>query len=262
MAYFDNSPAPTFIGHISAKHDAKILVECCIRGLLKPIPRRLRECERDKLIQSGNVFIYEEDSSRITRWTDGKRWGPSRKDGDFLIYKETTELVTKKKSKTESKTKRSNRGISKPEPYGRGLAVSPRASGLCGRRTASPLTTKNAESGPQGAVNNKPQQTLTKKSVAITLGQSRFHLVSYYTLEDIEKLITPSGTPLYQNVHPRSDLNGPTLCTETFRTNRALNPTSNACFPHKANSAYLPSFNPLGGYRDHMDAAANTCEQH
>jgi len=73
MAYFDNSPAPTFIGHISAKHNTKILVKYYIRGLLKPIPRRLRECKQDKLIQSGNVFIYKEDSSRIIQWTNGKR---------------------------------------------------------------------------------------------------------------------------------------------------------------------------------------------
>ncbi|PVH70542.1 hypothetical protein DL98DRAFT_380014, partial [Cadophora sp. DSE1049] len=35
---------------------------------------------------SGNVFIYEEHSSGIKRWTDGVPWSPSRILGNFLVY--------------------------------------------------------------------------------------------------------------------------------------------------------------------------------
>ncbi|KAG0310317.1 hypothetical protein BGZ97_012653 [Linnemannia gamsii] len=40
------------------------------------------------LISPGSVFVFDEEESRICRWTDGKIWSPSRISGNFLVYRE------------------------------------------------------------------------------------------------------------------------------------------------------------------------------
>ncbi|KAJ3024054.1 UNVERIFIED_CONTAM: hypothetical protein HDU68_008342 [Siphonaria sp. JEL0065] len=40
-------------------------------------------------ITSGTVLVFKEDSSSsMVRWRDGKRWSPSRPQGQFLLYRE------------------------------------------------------------------------------------------------------------------------------------------------------------------------------
>lgn len=48
------------------------------------VKRRLREDER-KLVQSGQVFVFDERESGIKRWTDGLLWSPSRILWNFLV---------------------------------------------------------------------------------------------------------------------------------------------------------------------------------
>jgi hypothetical protein len=226
MAYVVDSPSPTFKGYIATLHDVHILIECCLLGMVKPITRRLQECEQDELIRSGNVFVFEEESSNIKRWTDGKRWGPSRTDERFMVYQEK-ELIPGSISKKSKTAKQNNRGISKPEFHGGGSVRS--------------LVGYDDSRHPQ----------LMKKCIAVTWRQSsstasRYHLVSYYNLEDVGKLNTPSRHPSYQNVHPRPGLSGRTLNTETHSAKRALDPTGN--IPPRASSAgstYLSPYIPL-----------------
>jgi hypothetical protein len=86
MMALANSLSPTFFGHVATVYEAHLLVECCLRGLLKPLPRRPDRKAFAELIRSGNVFIYEEESAEITRWTDGKKWGRGRNDKGFIVY--------------------------------------------------------------------------------------------------------------------------------------------------------------------------------
>jgi hypothetical protein len=65
------------------ERDALILFEACLSGQLGFVGRRPHEHERESLICSGNVFIYEENKSGIKRWTDGLTWSPSRALGNF-----------------------------------------------------------------------------------------------------------------------------------------------------------------------------------
>ena len=76
---------PTFTGFVRNTTDALILFEACLSGKLHYVSRRLHDRERSQLIQSGNIFIYEENESGIKRWTDGVAWSTSRILGDFLI---------------------------------------------------------------------------------------------------------------------------------------------------------------------------------
>jgi hypothetical protein len=164
--------SPTFTGHIATLHDAHLLIECCLRGLIESFPRRLSEFEQGELVRNGSVFVYEEDSSGIKRWTDGKRWSASRKAGYFLVYQE--------KEKKPRMSKRSK------DPNERPLARSMIGS----------------EDG---------NEIILKKCLAVTLGRPlltalRFHLISYYTIEGVDKLCTPSSHPFYQSIKPRPAL--------------------------------------------------------
>ncbi|KAJ1901397.1 Gluconate transport-inducing protein [Kickxella alabastrina] len=79
--------APTYTGFVDTSEDALLIFEACRLGILKCRNRRLAESER-KHIKSGWIFIWDETESHIKRWTDGKRWSPSRVNGCFLIYTE------------------------------------------------------------------------------------------------------------------------------------------------------------------------------
>ncbi|KAF8850009.1 hypothetical protein BDZ45DRAFT_752157 [Acephala macrosclerotiorum] len=80
--------SPTFYGHIASTLDALLLFEACLSGALNYVARRPSDRERVSLIKSGNVFIYEEDSSGIKSWNDGVLWSPSRILDSFLVYRE------------------------------------------------------------------------------------------------------------------------------------------------------------------------------
>jgi hypothetical protein len=217
-----NPLSPTFNGYITTLHDAQILVECCLRGLKKPAYRRLDGKEQEKLIQSGHVFVFEEESSKILRWTDGRSWSRGRKEGDSLLYTEV-EPEQKTKSKAEQKakskvTKRKNGGISKPE-----------------------LSKRAWPSMHQG---------LRKRCIVITLKvslshprPSRYHIISYFTSEEIKTLTTPSRDPSLQNISPRSDITGQTS------TPGVLAPAKNSRGPAMVSavgSTYVP-----GNYTPH-----------
>lgn len=98
---------PTWWGFIHTTFDALILLEACLLGTLTHIPRRPHDRERDNIIQSGNVFIYEENASGIKRWTDGITWSPSRIMGNFLVYRELDAPFPAGEKKKAKKRKRS-----------------------------------------------------------------------------------------------------------------------------------------------------------
>ncbi|KAJ2506330.1 Gluconate transport-inducing protein, partial [Coemansia sp. RSA 2052] len=88
----------TYCGYIETTDDALLVFEACRLNMLQRRASRLCDSER-RQISSGSVFVWDEGESGIKRWTDGKRWSPSRVNGCFLIY---TELEPK--SSDESTT--------------------------------------------------------------------------------------------------------------------------------------------------------------
>ncbi len=78
---------PTFYGYIETSYDSLLVLEAVLLGILFPINQRLTT-EQRKNIKSGQVYVFEEQSSGIKRWTEGRSWGPSRILGHFLIYRE------------------------------------------------------------------------------------------------------------------------------------------------------------------------------
>ncbi|KAI9299106.1 hypothetical protein K502DRAFT_283651, partial [Neoconidiobolus thromboides FSU 785] len=78
-----------FHGYIEDYKDALIIIEASRLGYLSLIKRRLDSNEK-KLINSGACFVWEESSSSMCRWTDGKSWSKSRYYKGFFSYYERT----------------------------------------------------------------------------------------------------------------------------------------------------------------------------
>ncbi|KAI0694990.1 Gti1/Pac2 family-domain-containing protein [Cerioporus squamosus] len=87
---------PTCTGiRIRTLSDAHVIFHAVSLGLLPIVSRRL-DIEERRFIHSGCVCVWEErsacgessSSAGIERWTDGRRWGPSRVRDEFLYYQE------------------------------------------------------------------------------------------------------------------------------------------------------------------------------
>jgi hypothetical protein len=220
-----SSLSPTFFGHIASTQDALLLFEACLSGTLNHVARRPHDRERSSLIKSGNVFIYEEHSSGIKRWTDGVPWSPSRILGNFLVYRELERPFPPGEKKRAMKRNKRSPGINK-------------AQDLFGTSNAAISSSYNASctvsSYPDSSTNSLSKETersligslvdsygfkeegLVKKTVSVTVGGVSHHLVSYYTVADVmnNKFTTPSKDPRFQHTIPRADL----ITKQNFRT--------------------------------------------
>ncbi|KAE9374476.1 hypothetical protein N431DRAFT_278569, partial [Stipitochalara longipes BDJ] len=185
--------SPTFYGHIASTQDALLLFEACLSGALNHVARRPHDRERVSLIKSGNVFIYEEHSSGIKRWTDGVPWSPSRILGNFLVYRELERPFPPGEKKRAMKRSKRSPGISKQEPFGKRSLIGSLVDSY-----------------------GFKEEGLVKKTVSVTVGGVSHHLVSYYTVADVmnNKFTTPSKDPRFQHVTPRADL----ITKQNFRT--------------------------------------------
>ncbi|PCH36016.1 hypothetical protein WOLCODRAFT_28281 [Wolfiporia cocos MD-104 SS10] len=74
--------------------DAHVIFYSVFLNMRPKVVQRLNVHEREH-IHSGSVFVWEERPSEqdasgvgISRWTDGRRWGPSRVRDEFLFYLE------------------------------------------------------------------------------------------------------------------------------------------------------------------------------
>ncbi|KAK6464316.1 Gti1/Pac2 family-domain-containing protein [Scheffersomyces coipomensis] len=83
------SPMISYHGQIRSLYDALLLIEAARLNKLPTIKRRLTTFERQKSIKPDNIFIWNERTSNIRRWTDGKFWSDSKLfNNHFLIYHE------------------------------------------------------------------------------------------------------------------------------------------------------------------------------
>ncbi|KAL3425771.1 Gti1/Pac2 family protein [Phlyctema vagabunda] len=217
--------APTFHGHIASTQDALILFEACLSGHLSHVARRPHDRERQSLIKSGNVFIYEEHSSGIKRWTDGVPWSPSRILGNFLVYRELERPFPPGEKKRAMKRNKRSPGITKAQdPYDRNNSSTSYnsaavASGFGGQAGSNPSISKETERSLIGSLVDSygfKDEGLVKKTVSVTVGGVSHHLVSYYSVADVmaNKFTNPSKDPRFANLQPRQDL----ITKQNFRT--------------------------------------------
>lgn len=209
---------PTFCGYIASTQDALLLFEACLSGALNHVARRPHDRERASLIKSGNVFIYEDTSSGIKRWTDGVPWSPSRILGNFLIYRELERpFPPGEKKRAMKRIKRSPGTRKAPEPYGsfsnemsNGHNAASAAASTFDSTDSNSLSKETERSLIGSLVDSYgfKEEGLVKKTVSVTVGGVSHHLVSYYTIADVmnNRFNTPTKDPRFQHITPRPDL--------------------------------------------------------
>lgn len=192
-----NVLTPTWRGMVMSTIDALKIIEACLTGVLMHTARRPHDREREHLIRSGNVFVYEESSSGIKRWTDGQNWSPSRILGNYLIYRELDKNFPPGDKKRAIKRKRDG----KPEMQ----------NGHSGAPGAPTSLNDERERALLGSlIDSYPfkEGGLIKKTISIKWNNVMHHLVSYYSLEDARnhRLPFPNDDPKLVHLRPRPEL--------------------------------------------------------
>lgn len=210
---------PTWKGHVETTKDALLVFEACFNGTLSHCFRRPHDRERIQLIVSGNVFVYEEATSGIKRWTDGIPWSPSRILTNFLIYRQLNSPFPPGEKKRA--TKRSQRPTKPGEPYPTSSSnttpkIEPENDSFSpGSPTASKTkeedgSDKDANRGLVGSLVDSyefKENGLLKKTMTVTVNNVQHHLVSYYSLDDAKyNLKTPRDDLRLKDLHIRDAL--------------------------------------------------------
>jgi Gti1/Pac2 family transcription factor len=250
---------PTFYGYVATSNDALLIFEAArSNGILSKVSRRPHDRERDRLIKSGNIFVFDEHSSGIRRWTDGVAWSPSRILGNYLIYRQLERPLQPGEKKRAQKHRLSNGGqragsdqpgIDSPERLKSDLTPvrtpSPReAGGPIRSHSKKVKSDSSSNASDNGSISNKPRRWseeqekelagsltdsygfkeggLIKKTMSVEYEGTVHHLVSYYTIDDVmlSRLPQPSQDPRLADLPIGSDL--------MTRTNFRVHPSSEA----------------------------------
>jgi len=200
---------PTYTGYVSTTQDALILFEACLNNHLKCAPRQLCSQERNSLICSSCVFIYNEGASGIQHWTDGITWSPSCKLGDFLVYQELDKPFPPKERKANKKISR--QPAQPGEPYPR-----PNSTGKFYYPTPTPSGTERQFIGSLTNSYGFKPNGLMKKAINVTVQGAIYCLVSYYNLDNVKNglLEQPSQAHTLSDIRPRPELTS----KQSFRT--------------------------------------------
>ncbi|CAF3436715.1 unnamed protein product [Fusarium graminearum] len=202
----------TYEGYIRDTADALRIFEACLTGSLTHTARRPHDRERSTLITSGNVFVYEEGSSGIKRWTDGVNWSPSRILGNFLVYREMNQPFSPGEKKRASKKPKKQAGVAKAydhRPQATRFSSMPNdPAGVCaGGDGGAGDEDRDLVGSLTDSYDFKPN-SLIKKTISITHNGIPHHLVSYYTVDDVRsgRLVRPSDHEFFGRVQPRMEL--------------------------------------------------------
>ncbi|KAG9026905.1 hypothetical protein FRB95_008330 [Tulasnella sp. JGI-2019a] len=180
VSQHDKDTNPLFRGYVNSLLDAFLIIEGCRHGLIGRFVERPPEVEKDALVQSGNVVVWEEEEIGMQRWTDHIQWSETRSSGAFLIYREADEEDPLLKYG-------SNRVIPIPRE------ARPYAGQLEERRKCRYHDRWVTENG------------LIKKTITIPYGKTKkWHIISYYYVEDIlsGRLIRPAQDPMLRKLIP------------------------------------------------------------
>ena len=198
---------PTWVGYVENTMDALIIIEACLQGRLSHVSRRPHDTGDESPIRSGGVFVYEEHSSGIKRWTDGCTWSPSRILTNFLIYRELVQPFPpgeKKKAIKKGKSNgTANAGVDSAGPSSQHddedsePEIDPDPNNELRPYVGSLIDSYNFKPGG-----------LVKKTISLTYKNMAHHLVAYYTVEDARsgRFITPCMDPQLHSYVPRSAL--------------------------------------------------------
>ncbi|KAG9309225.1 Gti1/Pac2 family-domain-containing protein [Chiua virens] len=160
---------------VRSPQDAQVIFHAVAEGVLPMVTRRL-DAEERRTIASGSVFVWEERGPNpeatglgIERWTDGKRWGPSRVRDEFLFYQEKD-----------------------PDPVD--VEVNSDSD-----------TTLGSGSRPRNNTRPEPARSpLVKQTYSVYVdtsrGRRKWHLIAYFTADTADDLRTVSEIPELANL--------------------------------------------------------------
>ncbi|KAI0649175.1 Gti1/Pac2 family-domain-containing protein [Trametes meyenii] len=200
-----STDTPLFEGFVDTTMDALRLIEAARRGLIPRVTRRLNDFERRTMIKSGAVFIFSVEESGIKRWTEGLAWSQSRISGNFLLYREVAD---------------------------RSARTSHHFADMPGYPHAGHLPEPHLSYKPRG---------LIKKTITVKIDGSDYHLISYYTQEDL-------ATGLLRRPTSRPDLIAIDIPPELTRS-------TNFRYPPNLEEAH--DMSTAGSHRSDRDAIDN-----
>ncbi|KAI6165950.1 Gti1/Pac2 family-domain-containing protein [Pisolithus thermaeus] len=155
---------------VRSPQDAQVIFHAVALGVLPMVTRRL-DAEERRAISSGSVYVWEERGPNpeatglgIERWTDGKRWGPSRVRDEFLFYQEKD-----------------------PEP-------------IDVEMNSDSDTTLGSSNRLQSAARHQSNRSsLVKQTYSVFVetprGRRKWHLIAYFTSDSVDYLRTVSDIP-------------------------------------------------------------------
>ncbi|KAH7104615.1 Gti1/Pac2 family-domain-containing protein [Auriculariales sp. MPI-PUGE-AT-0066] len=73
---------------VKNEYDLAVLLNAVLKGYARPVESRFPEGTRKECVVSGLWCIVLPSAGKISRWTDGVIWSPSRIHGNFLIYRQ------------------------------------------------------------------------------------------------------------------------------------------------------------------------------
>lgn len=239
----------TFFGYVGTTNDALLIFEAC-RGnqLLQKVSRRPHDHERDRLIKSGNIFVFDEQSPGIQRWNDGIVWSPSRILGNYLIYRQLErpfqpgekkraqkrpgnlprngsqgDLGDSNRMKTELSDDRSPSLRAAGGPIlGHKIKTDSSSNRENGSERKSKPWSDEQEKELAGSLTDSygvKEGGLIKKTMSVEYNGTVHRLVSYFTIEDLilSRLPATSSDPRLADLQIGSDL---------IRTNSRVRPNS------------------------------------
>jgi len=183
----------SYYGYIRTPADAILLIQACYDGALPRIKKRLSPRE-GRAIQNGSIFIWEEHETGLKRWTDGRKWSPSRVAGRFLIYREMQPTA-----KCAS--------MAQPEPESDIRSETPRQ-----RRDFRSVVGIDDDRSIEG-----PKFKLMKLSFSVASPTGHhWHVISYYHQSDSpgNDLREPTADPSLKHIHPQKELFPPSLVND------------------------------------------------
>ena len=177
----------TWRGYVETTNDALVVFQACLSGLLPQCSRRLKHKDR---VTSGDVYVYDESSTNMKRWTDHISWSPSRVQTNFLLYRQVQSCILRGQRMVAKK---------KQEPHLTAEASVDARSG----RASNPNQKDRRYIGSLTDSYNFVKDGLLKKTITIAIGGTAYHMVCYYTVDDArDRLTTPRGDPLLQVIIP------------------------------------------------------------
>lgn len=189
---------PTYYGYLATYSDALVILEAARNNkILQKVARQPRYQELHRLIESGNIFVFDTKSSGIRQWIDGRHWSKSTESGHCLYYRELEKPDQKKGKKR------------RPQPTQMYKKKRSRSTSLFPGKSDQEGNLERWSSEEDSPISqNFKDGGLIKKTMSVEIEGAIHYLIMYFTTEDIllRRLPSPSDDSRLTGLVLGSDL--------------------------------------------------------